>query len=120
MFIVGRSSSEPVRNWMLRSRAPCPRLADLARSRGQVEIDDLAGAAPVHQLLRQHDAGIALPPPATSARKGRMNSGYREEIMVDLENVARVPVIRRIASSRGLGQDRAGPRTGRERYPTAR
>src|SRR6185312_11365947 len=34
-------------------------LADLARGGRQVEIDDLAGAAPVGQLLGQHDAGVA-------------------------------------------------------------
>jgi hypothetical protein len=65
-------------------------LADLARGGRDVEIDDLAGAAPVGQLLGQHDAGIAR----AAARHQRPERPREvqppgEQVVVDLEDVAR-------------------------------
>ena len=66
------------------------RLADLARGGREVEIDDLARAAPVDQLLGQHDAGIAG---AAARHQGAERPDEiqpaGEQVVVDLEDVAR-------------------------------
>ena len=66
------------------------RLADRARGGRQVEIDDLARAAPVDQLLGQHDAGVARAAARDQGAKGPVEvEPAGEQVVIDLEDVAR-------------------------------
>ena len=65
-------------------------LADLARGGREVEIDDLARAAPVDHLLGHHDAGIAgAAARHQGAERPREIEPPGEQVVVDLEKVAR-------------------------------
>ena len=76
---------------MLRRPRALARASQIAARGGrQVEIDDLARAAPVDQLLGQHDAGIARAAARDQGAKGPVEvEPAGEEVVIDLEDVAR-------------------------------
>ena len=66
-----------------------PRLRDVGRGPGDIQMDDLRVDTRAGMLLRQHDGGIARPATGhKDAERARSGTRARENVMIDLRDMA--------------------------------